>query len=135
MHVFVATRITQGRHSGDYFNAIDGELVIWDSLGARNHSPEDDCPCLTSFLGVTSERPTTTAMVVDRPDLSFDEYMRIIHDSFLSAYRLHDWDLEAAEMISLRAAMLQPRDIVHRNRSRFSVRLGPSRPSAFQRKR
>lgn len=135
MHVFVATKLTQGRHPGDYFNALEGELVIWDALGERGHGPDEQCPCLTSFLGITTERPTTTAMVVDRPELSYDQYQEIIHDAYLRAYGIHDWTLEGAEMIALRAALLQPRDVVHRDRTRFSVRLGPSRPSAFAKKR
>ncbi len=61
MKVLVATRKTQGRAADDFAWTDDGELVrIWD------------CPCVDRcavFGGIETHRATTTAELVERPDL------------------------------------------------------------------
>lgn len=66
MRVLVATGRGQGDHPGDYCHTIDGELVT--PLVTECCEPER-CGCGRGFPGLASSRATTTALVVDRPDL------------------------------------------------------------------
>lgn len=66
MKVLVATQETQGTNDGDYCWTVDGELVYIQGLTCANPK----CGCDRGFAGMSSSRATTTAMVVDRPDLA-----------------------------------------------------------------
>ena len=75
--LLVATTEGQGLREGDYACAVDGELV---------YLPEDECGvsecgCTQGFAGMASNRSTTTALVVDRPDFSELDVLGALHDA------------------------------------------------------
>jgi hypothetical protein len=78
MKVLVATKESQGELPGDYSWTVEGELVTPAVLEC--HSP-GTCGCGRGFPGLASERATTTAMVVDRPDLERDDLWDALYDS------------------------------------------------------
>jgi hypothetical protein len=78
MRVLVATTETQGEQPGDYAWAVDGELVT--AVVAECRSP-DSCGCARGFPGLASSRATTTAMIVDRPEIDNDTLWEVIADS------------------------------------------------------
>ncbi len=65
MKVLIATTRTQGARPADYAWALDGELVYPPAVDCG----APDCGCGRSFVGMASACSTTTAMVVDRPDI------------------------------------------------------------------
>ena len=81
MKVLVATRETNGRMSGDYCWTVDDELVRLP-LGECD---DLDCGCERGFAGVTSHRATTTAMVVERPELTPALLADILRDDAISS--------------------------------------------------
>jgi hypothetical protein len=75
--VLVATTEGQGRRHDDYAWAVDGELVY-----IPNRQCEcPGCGCERGFAGMASNRSTTTALVVDRPDLTVAEVRGAFVDS------------------------------------------------------
>lgn len=77
MKVLVATNETQGVFDGDYSWTVDGELVYIQAISCSNPS----CGCTRGFAGMASSRATTTAMVVDRPEIGIGELTGALHDS------------------------------------------------------
>lgn len=67
MKVLVATRELQGTAPQDYSYTLEGELVT--PVVGECRSP-DRCGCGRGFGGLASSRATTTAMVVERPNLT-----------------------------------------------------------------
>lgn len=65
MHVLVATTRTQGQEPDDFDHAAPGELVRFPLAECDDPA----CGCTRAFAGLDSARATTTAEVVDRPDL------------------------------------------------------------------
>jgi hypothetical protein len=63
MLVLVATKDTQGAARGDYFHAVEGELVTPVTVEC---CVPDQCGCGRGFPGLVSARATTTAMVAER---------------------------------------------------------------------
>ena len=94
MKVLVATRSTQGTHSGDYAHTVDGELVT--PLSVTCSSPAT-CGCGRGFPGLGSSRATTTAMVVDRPLLTRSDLAQAVEDALERGGWLHDLDDEAID--------------------------------------
>jgi hypothetical protein len=84
MRVLVATRSTQGEYEGDYSSALDGELV---RLPFVECSRPQACGCGRGFAGITSHRATTTAEVVDRPELTPAIYAEVLWDDFAEQCR------------------------------------------------
>lgn len=78
MKVLISTTLSQGRLPGDYSWTLDGELVT--PVAAECCSP-DECGCGRGFPGLASARATTTAMVVDRPDLDATTLRLAVRDS------------------------------------------------------
>lgn len=80
MKVLVATNELQGAVRGDYAWGVEGELVT----GVVEECCDGDaCGCVRGWVGLGSSRPTTTAMVVERPELNehdlrdaVDEWLR-----------------------------------------------------------
>ena len=64
MKVLVATSETQGEKEFGYCRTVDGELV-WLPDPCDDHH----CGCGRAFAGVDSRRATSTAEVVDSPDM------------------------------------------------------------------
>jgi hypothetical protein len=77
MRILVATRATQGRYENDYANALDGELV---RLPFVECSRADACGCGRGFVGLGSNLATTTAEVVELPDLTYETYAGLLWD-------------------------------------------------------
>ena len=77
MYVLVATKETQGDRGNDYGWTVEGELVFVPTIECR----EPRCGCSRGFAGVSSHRATTTAMVVDRPELDHDGYRDALFDA------------------------------------------------------
>jgi hypothetical protein len=75
--VLVATIERQGDRVGDYAWAVDGELVYIPSLACDN----SECGCSRGFAGMASSRATTTALVVDRHDISANDLSNALSDS------------------------------------------------------
>lgn len=78
MRVLVATTETQGDRPGDYSATLEGELVT--VLVVECDAP-DRCGCGRGFPGLASRRATTTACVVERPDLDADTVRDLVADS------------------------------------------------------
>lgn len=78
MKVLIACNDTQGDHAGDYAWTVEGELV---TPVVSECSRPGTCGCGRGFPGLASARATTTAMVVDRPDLHRDDVWDAIADS------------------------------------------------------
>ncbi len=79
MLVFEATDQLQGQRSTDYNHALSGELVY---LPLDCANPR--CGCTRAFAGFDSHRATTTARLVDRPDLTIEAFSQLLADT------LHD---------------------------------------------
>lgn len=90
--VLVATTEAQGDRMGDYAYAVDGELVYVPLGGCQRSSGVDaspwcdptgegDCACWRGFAGMASTRSTTTAMVVERLDLTGQDLWTALSDS------------------------------------------------------
>lgn len=77
MHVLVATGQTQGQRADDFSWTVEGELVRLPGI-------ECDCPdcgCDRALAGLTRERATTTAAVVDRADIDAHAFRTALHDA------------------------------------------------------
>jgi len=81
MKVLVATRETNGRVPGDYCWTVDDELVRLP-LGECD---DVACGCNRGFAGVTSHRATTTAMVVERPEVTPALLAEILRDDAIAS--------------------------------------------------
>ncbi len=66
MKVLIATSHTQSLRIDDYHFAVAGELVYLPLFDCDR----DDCGCTRGFAGLSSSKATTTAMVIDRPDMT-----------------------------------------------------------------
>lgn len=77
MLVLIATNELQGTVDGDYAWTVEGELVTPVVVECRSG---DRCGCRRGFPGLGSERATTTAMVVDRPELAHDDLRSAVRD-------------------------------------------------------
>jgi hypothetical protein len=65
MHVLTATAQTQGIEPDDFSFTLPGELVRLP----YGHCGDEACGCRRAFVGLGSRRATTSALVVDRPEL------------------------------------------------------------------
>ena len=70
-------RNLQGVRDTDYHWANSGELVYLPALDCS--SPH--CGCILGFAGFESRRATTTARVVERPDLTVEDLCRKLAES------------------------------------------------------
>lgn len=96
MKVLVATTESQGQLLGDYARAVDGELVTAAVLECG--SPRRcGCGCGRGFRGLASEGATTTAMIVDVPELDRDELWDVLYDSLERQGWLQHLDSEAID--------------------------------------
>ncbi len=89
---------------GDYNHAVDGELVYVPEADCCDPS----CGCDRGFAGVASARATTTAMVVDRPDLTEDDVSIALIDGLTRQGWLEDgWGEVNEELFEQYWAMLE----------------------------
>ena len=77
MKVLVATERGQGTKPDDYSWTTEGELVRLDDC------PDQYCRC-TGFSGVESHRVTSTALVVERADLTPELLVDIFERSWIA---------------------------------------------------
>ena len=77
MKVLVATRGNQRTRADDYCFTVEGELVYIQGFDCSNPR----CGCDRGFAGMASHRATTTAKVVDRPDLTEADLRAALVDS------------------------------------------------------
>ena len=96
MRVLVATNTTQGEQAGDYCWTVEGELV---TLVVVECASPDRCGCGRGFPGLASSRATTTAVVVDRPDLTRDQVTLALRDSLERGGWLFDLDDDAVDEV------------------------------------
>ncbi|NYD65564.1 DUF7715 family protein [Agromyces atrinae] len=83
MKVLVATRETQGDRQSDVMTAIEGELVFMiDPCGESRRQPDGACPCGITFVGMTSDEITTTA-VVRELELTRSHFVQCLQNAVL----------------------------------------------------
>jgi hypothetical protein len=119
MKVLVATTETQGMFEDDYCWTVDGELVYIQSVSC----PDPLCGCTRGFAGLSSARATTTAVVVDRPNLQIGDLADALSDSLeRSGWLRGRSENETVEIVSELLTMLvnitepaEPGSIVRRN--------------------
>jgi hypothetical protein len=80
MKVLVVTRTAQGRRLNDFCHAEEGELACFGSECSSGEA-DDACGCHRSFIGMKTRKGTTTAVVVDRPDLTQEDLEREVRVS------------------------------------------------------
>ena len=80
MKVLVATAMRQGEVDNDFCNTIEGELVRLPFIECDDG---DQCGCTRSFTGLTSHRATTTAVILDEPELDRATYTRLLLDDLI----------------------------------------------------
>ena len=89
MKVFVATGSDERQLVG---RAVDGEMV-W----IQTNPPCAECGCRWSVTGLASDKVAPAFTVVDRPDLDFREYARLMCD----AWRRRGWPLPESKRSAL----------------------------------
>jgi hypothetical protein len=75
--VLVATKERQGERHDDYSWAVEGELVYVPA----EQCDCPDCGCSLGFAGMGSGQATTTALVVERLDLTLNDLSTALSDS------------------------------------------------------
>jgi hypothetical protein len=84
MKLLTATHERQGERAGDFCYAIEGELVLLGFVCATDErDPDGGCGCGRAFSGMSSMRPTTTALVRDL-DVSLDDVRLAIEGYWVS---------------------------------------------------
>jgi hypothetical protein len=94
MKVLIATKRTQGAMPGDYSWALEGELVTPISMAC---SSPDSCGCGRGFPGLASARATTTALVVERPEVDDNRLRDALRDSLDRQGWLQHLDADQAD--------------------------------------
>ena len=80
MRVLVATNDLQGTTPGDYAHTVAGELVT----PSVTQCDCPDCGCDRGFAGLDSHRATTTAMVVEHPDMTTTDLRDAVCDHLVA---------------------------------------------------
>lgn len=119
MKVLVATTATQGMFEDDYCWTVDGELVYIQAVSCSDPL----CGCTRGFAGLSSARATTTAVVVDRPELQIGDLADALTDSLERGGWLNgSSENETVEMVGELLTMLvnitepaEPGSVVRRN--------------------
>ena len=97
MKVLVATRRTQGLRPDDFCWTIDGELVL--ARGLIECSAPARCGCGRGCPGLASSRATTTAIIVERPEIDMHGLSAAIRESLDRQGYLDDLDDDEADEI------------------------------------
>ena len=84
MKLLTATRERQGERDGDFYYAIEGELVLLGLVcPADEADPDGGCGCGRAFSGMSSMQATTTALVRDL-DVSMDDVRLAVEGYYVS---------------------------------------------------
>lgn len=83
MKVLVATKLTQGQRGNDFSHADEGELLGFTSE-CDGEPVDGKCGCRRAFSGLVTHRATTTAQVVERPELDLAGYVKAMRASLAS---------------------------------------------------
>lgn len=68
MRLLTATTTGQGERDNDFSRTVEGEIVgIHEPCATDILDPDGACGCGRAFFGLSSHRPTTTALVRDVP--------------------------------------------------------------------
>lgn len=125
MKVLVATPTGQGRRESDFCWTVDGELVVVPfQCDADGDDPDGGCGCRRAMAGLSSNKGTTTFMVVESP-MTHDDYVYAIHDANERAGwgdHLDFADNMAALLLEV-AAEYPPGTILERRGENFERRL------------
>jgi hypothetical protein len=106
MRVLVATTDEQGTQEGDYSWTLEGELVLTGPL--LECCDPSRCGCGRGFPGLGSARATTTALVVERPDLRPADLRQAIRDSLERQGWLEALEPDAADaLVGMEAALIR----------------------------
>jgi hypothetical protein len=85
MKLLTATRDHQGERDGDFCRAVEGELVLLGLVCADDErDPDGPCGCGRAFSGMSSMRPTTTALVRDL-DVSLGDVKLAVEGYYVSS--------------------------------------------------
>ncbi len=96
MKVLIATSHTQGLRADDYHFAVAGELVYFPILDCETPG----CGCVRGFAGFASAKASTTAMVVDRPDLSQADFEVAVVDALSrQGWLTEGWSEEHEDLV------------------------------------
>jgi hypothetical protein len=127
--VLVATHEKQGQRKNDFCWATDGELVTLP-MECDGEAVDGGCGCRRCFSGVESFRSTTTAKVVDRPDMDKAALTAVLAESLdkagwaksLSKKTVASWaKRDAAELLRI-AARFHIGDVVEKRGNAVQVR-------------
>jgi hypothetical protein len=127
MKVLVATSRSQGSEEGDYCWTSEGEVVRLVDC------PDDYCRC-SAFGGVESHRATTTALVIERPDLDPGSLFHLFRQDWVNqgwAEHMPVPELEEAITAEIAELVLLLRDlapgtVVERTPANLRVRQAPA---------
>lgn len=105
MKVIVATARTQGQRATDFFWCVEGELVRFGEVCARDRADPDNggCGCGRAFAGLSSHRAGTTAAVCEL-DITYDEFVLALWSSLDEQGWDPDWAEGDAQVLSTIAA-------------------------------
>ena len=100
MQVLTATDRTQGDDPDDFQHAVPGDLVRFPLAVCD----DEGCGCARGFPGMASARATTTAEVVDRPDLTPWDYWVLLADDLVD--QIGPDVVEVADVVGLAAELV-----------------------------
>ena len=127
MKALVATKATQGTRRNDSMECVEGELLwMLEPCPASRRNPDGRCDCGRMFMGMSSQRVTTTAIVRDIPWLTRANYAAALR----ACFDAHGWCpcctrrpvLDVIDDLMARAGVLPVGVIVGRRLDRLNVR-------------
>lgn len=94
MRLITATSLTQGQRDNDFDWCVEGELLHFGPVCAKDrYDPDGGCGCGRAFAGLNSHRATTTALIRDVPGFDWADYVEAIRSSL----EQQGWDPSTAE--------------------------------------
>jgi hypothetical protein len=132
MKLLTATALTQGQRDNDYHWCIEGELIRFDIVCARDaRDPDGGCGCGRGFAGMSSMRATTTALVRDLPMDRLDVHIALAASLHAAGFLVDPDDLasvaDAADELMAIADTFDVGDVIERRLDEIRVRSRSSR--------
>jgi hypothetical protein len=105
MKVIVATARGQGERDGDFCWCVEGELIRFGEVCARDRRDPDHggCGCGRAFAGLSSHRASTTATVREL-DITYEELVLALRSSLEEQGWPPEWAEGDAHVLSTIAA-------------------------------